>query len=134
MSDRNVKVIEEFRNNGGKVGGPFEGAPLLLLHHTGAKSGTARVTPLRYQDTGKGKVVFASKAGHHAHPHWYLNIKANPMVTVEIGEDTVKMKAREALGEERETLWARQKIVAPQFAEYERQTARQIPAIVLEPV
>ena len=133
MSDWNAKIIEEFRTNGGKVGGMFEGWPLLLLHHTGAKTGTERVTPLVFQDAEPGVAIFASKGGHHSHPHWYLNVKANPDVTVDFGDRTVEMTAREVTGAEREPIWERQKADRPNFAEYEQNTDRQIPVIILEP-
>ena len=83
--DFNSKIIAEFRENGGKVGGPFEGAPLLLLHTTGAKSGQERVNPMMYQAIGDGFAVFASKAGAPTNPDWYHNLVANPRVTAEVG-------------------------------------------------
>lgn len=133
MADWNRQIIEEFRANEGKVGGMFEGAPLLLLHHVGAKSGTHRVTPLMYQPVDVGYAVFASYAGHDRDPAWFHNLMANPETEVEIGTDKVKVKARHAVGEERDRIWRRQKQDRPQFAEYERKTARQeIPVIVLE--
>ena len=89
MSDWNAGIIEEFRANEGRVGGNFEGAPLLLLHTTGAKSGQERVSPVMYQDLGGGPVaVFASKAGAPDNPDWFHNVKANPDVTAEIGSET----------------------------------------------
>lgn len=134
MSDWNTGIIEEFRANDGKVGGMFEGAPLLLLHHTGAKSGTARVSPLMFQRLDDGAVaVFASKAGAHTHPDWYYNVKANPTVKVEIGRDIIEVQAREAIGNERHTIWETQKADHQNFADYEAGTTRQIPVFVLEP-
>ncbi|MDH3730210.1 MAG: nitroreductase family deazaflavin-dependent oxidoreductase [Acidimicrobiia bacterium] len=132
MTDWNTNVIEEFRQNGGAVGGMFEGAPLLLLHHTGAKTGAVRVSPLLYQQGDHGLVVFASKAGYDFHPHWYLNIKANPRVTVELGEKALEMIAREADADERQAIWTKQKAEWPQFGEYEQKTDREIPVIILE--
>ncbi len=134
MSDWNANIIDEFRGNEGRVGGMFEGAPLLLLHHTGAKSGTERVTPLMYQDLGDQLAVFASKAGATTNPDWYHNLIANPDTTVEGGTDTNPVTARVAEGGERDGIWAKQKIDRPQFAEYEvTAEGRQIPVIVLEP-
>jgi deazaflavin-dependent oxidoreductase (nitroreductase family) len=133
MSDWNAKVIEEFRSNGGKVGGPFEGAPLLLLHSTGAKSGQARVSPTMYLADGDNLVVFASKGGAPTSPDWYHNLVANPRASVEVGDQTVNVVAHVAEGETRDSLWSRQKELYPQFADYEAKTTRQIPVVILEP-
>jgi deazaflavin-dependent oxidoreductase (nitroreductase family) len=130
----NKQIIEEFRANGGKVGGPFEGAPMLLLHTTGAKSGKERVNPVVYQGDGHRLVVFGSKAGAPTHPDWYHNLRANPRVKVEVGTDLFDVDARVAEGEERERIWTRQKAQMPGFAEYEQKSSRQIPVIVLERV
>jgi len=137
MGDRqdwNKKIIEEFRANQGKVGGMFEGTPILLLHHTGAKSGKVRVNPLAYQANGNRLVVFASKGGAPTNPDWFHNLKANPRATVEVGTETRDVRARIAEGEEREKIWSRQKEIMPGFAGYETKTTRQIPVIILEPV
>ena len=134
VNDWNSGIIEEFRSNAGKVGGRFEGAPMLLLHHRGAKSGTERVNPVVYQPDGGNYVVFASKAGAPDNPAWYHNLMANPETTVEVGTDTISVRAREAVGDERERLWNRQKELMPGFADYEQKTTRRIPVIVLEPV
>lgn len=131
--DWNSKIIAEFRANGGKVGGPFEGAPLLLLHTVGAKTGQSRVTPMMYQDIGEGVAVFASKAGAPTNPAWYHNLLANPRVSAEIGTDTVEVVARVAEGPERERIWEAQKRAYPGFADYETKTTRQIPVVILEP-
>ena len=133
MSDWNAQIIEEFRANSGKVGGQFEGAPLLLLHTTGAKSGQARVNPMMYQADGENFAVFASKAGAPTNPDWYHNLVANPRASIEVGESTVNVIARIAEGEDRDRLWSRQKELYPGFADYEAKTAREIPVIVLEP-
>ena len=133
VNDWNRNVIEEFRTNDGVVGGMFEGATLLLLHHTGAKSGTDRVNPLVYLRDGDTYVIFASKAGAPTSPDWYHNLRANPDTTVEVGIQTIPVTARVAEGDERERLWSKQKEVAPQFAEYESKTDRVIPVVVLEP-
>lgn len=134
MSDWNNQIIEEFRREEGKVGGPFEGAPLLLLHHRGAKTGADRVTPLMYQDLGSAYAVFASKGGADSNPDWLHNIKANPETRVELGADTIDVEARLAEGEEHDQIWERQKAEWPQFAEYEKKTSRdRIPVVILEP-
>jgi len=133
MNDWNAKIIEEFRANGGKVGGNFEGAPLLLLHTTGAKSGRQRVNPMMYRKIDGGYAVFASKAGAPTNPDWYHNLVANPHVQAEIGAATVALTARVAGDAEREPIWAAQKAEYPGFAEYERSTTRQIPVVILEP-
>lgn len=132
--DWNRKIIEEFRANDGKVGGPFAGAPILLLHHKGAKTGTERVSPVAYQDLGDGRVaVFASKGGAPTNPDWFHNLVANPDVTIEIGTETVPVKARVPDDAERAPIWEAQKKVMPPFAEYEQKTTRQIPVVILEP-
>ena len=134
VNDWNTAIIDEFRANGGKVGGRFEGAPMLLLHTTGAKSGIERVNPIVYQGLGGGRVaVFASKAGAPTHPDWYHNLTANPEVSIEIGTETRRCRAEVAAGEERETIWSRQKQRMPGFADYEKKTDREIPVVILEP-
>ena len=133
MNDFNASIIEEFRANDGKVGGPFEGAPMVLLHTTGAKSGQERVSPLMYQDLGDAIAVFASKAGAPDNPDWFHNVVANPDVTAELGSETRRYRARVAEGDERERIWSAQKEIAPGFAEYETKTTRVIPVVVLDP-
>jgi deazaflavin-dependent oxidoreductase (nitroreductase family) len=133
-NDWNRKIIEEFRSNGGQVGGNFAGAPLLLLHSVGARSGRERVNPMMYQDVGDGRVaVFASKGGAPTNPDWYRNLVANPDVTAEIGTGTRRFRARTAASEEREPIWAKQKQDYPGFAEYEATTDREIPVVILDP-
>lgn len=133
MPDWNKGIIEEFRANEGRVGGVFANMPLLLLHHTGAKSGVDRVSPLAYQKIDDGYAIFASKGGSNSNPAWYHNIKANPEVTIEVGTNTLDMKARVVNGEEYELIWTRQKRDFPQFARYEEKTTRdRIPVVVLE--
>jgi deazaflavin-dependent oxidoreductase (nitroreductase family) len=113
----------------------FAGADLLLLHHTGAKSGSERVSPLTYQRIGDSYAVFASRAGSRANPDWLYNIVAHPQTTIEIGTETVPVLARVAQPAERDVLWERQKKRVPQFAEYEKKAApRKIPVIVLDPI
>jgi deazaflavin-dependent oxidoreductase (nitroreductase family) len=133
MNDFNSQIISEFRANGGKVGGMFAGSPMLLLHSTGAKSGQERVNPLGYQAVDGGYAIFASKAGAPDNPDWYHNLRANPRATVEIGSGTAEVTARVADPDERDPIWARQKELSPQFAEYERTASpRQIPVVILE--
>ncbi|MEA2517042.1 MAG: hypothetical protein QOG16_880 [Actinomycetota bacterium] len=133
MSDWNSGIIDEFRANEGRVGGRFEGRPILLLHHKGAKTGTARVNPLAYQPLSDDSwAIFASKGGHPTNPDWYYNLLAHPEVAVEIGTDTIDVTAREADGDEREQIWNKQKTLMPGFGDYEEKTTRRIPVIVLE--
>jgi deazaflavin-dependent oxidoreductase (nitroreductase family) len=132
--DWNRQTIAEFRANGGKVGGRFEGAPMLLLHHTGAKSGQVRVNPMMYQQVGNDFAVFASKGGAPTNPDWYHNLVANPRATVEVGTNSFEVNARVAQGEERERIWTLQKQRYPSFADYEKQGSRQIPVVILERV
>jgi deazaflavin-dependent oxidoreductase (nitroreductase family) len=133
MSEFNRAIIEEFRANGGKVGGSFEGAPVLLLTSTGAKSGQRRTTPLMYMPDGERMVIFASKGGAPTNPAWYHNLRANPSATVEVGADTVDVDAAVTSGEERERLFKRQAELYPQFAEYAEKTTREIPVVALTP-
>lgn len=129
--DWNKKVIEEFRVNAGKVGGHFKHMNLLLLHTTGAKSGLPRVNPLVYL-TDEGRwIVIASKGGAHSHPDWYYNLISDPRVKVEVGTDEFFAKAAVAEEPERSELYAKMAANYPFFAEYERQTARRIPVLIL---
>ena len=133
MSDWNAQIIAEFRENDGKVGGMFEGWPLLILHCTGAKSGQERLAPLVYQQLDNGYAIFASKAGAPTNPDWYHNLVANPDASIEVGTETVAVAARVAGDEEREPIWEQQKAKYPNFAEYEANTTRTIPVVILEP-
>ena len=132
MSDWNQQVMAEFRANGGKVA-QFGDADMVILHHTGAKSGQERQTPLVSRVDGDRVLIFASKAGAPDNPDWYHNLVANPRARIEIGTETRDVVARVAEGEERDRLWERQKQEMPGFAEYEAATSRQIPVVVLEP-
>lgn len=135
MSDRNRQIIEEFRANAGRVGGNFEGRTLLLLHHTGAKSGAAYINPLAYQRISESSVaIFASKGGAPTTPDWFYNLVAHPEVKVEIGTEAFAAHARVAEGAERQTIWDRQKRDWPGFAEYEEKTKgiREIPVVILD--
>jgi deazaflavin-dependent oxidoreductase (nitroreductase family) len=131
--DWNRRVVDEFRGNGGKVA-QFEGRPLLLLHHTGAKTGTERVNPLVYLPVGDDFAVFGSKAGADTNPAWYHNLRAHPDTTIEVGTETLPVHARVAESAERERIWEEQKRENPNFAEYEQKTTRPIPVVVLERV
>lgn len=134
MSDWNANIIDEFRGNEGKLGGHFEGRPMLLLHHTGAKTGTERVNPLTYRPVDGGYAVFASKSGAPDNPDWYYNLVANPDVKIEVGADTIAVRARVAATEERDAIWSKQEEGWSVFADYrESASPRQIPVIVLEP-
>jgi deazaflavin-dependent oxidoreductase (nitroreductase family) len=130
----NLKVIDEFRANGGKVGKPFEGMPMVLLTVTGAKSGNTYTTPLVYSKDGNRFVIIASMAGAPNNPDWYHNIKANPTVTLEIGTERFQAKATVTSGEERERLFNAQAAIMPVFNDYRKKTTRQIPVIALERV
>jgi deazaflavin-dependent oxidoreductase (nitroreductase family) len=132
FNDWNRKIIDEFRANDGKVGGNFEGAPMVILHTRGRKSGEPRENPLVYQQVGDDIAVFGSKGGMPHHPHWYLNLLDNPDVAVEVGAEKYNAKARIATGEERERIWTEQKKRMSGFADYEKATTREIPVIILE--
>ena len=130
---QNTPIIDEFRSNDGVVGGFFAGVPLVLLHHKGAKSGTERLVPLASQKQDDGWAVFASKGGADENPAWYYNLLANPETTIEVGTETVAVRAYEAKDDEYERIWTKQKTDLPNFAEYEQKTkGSYIPVIVLE--
>ena len=131
MSDFNAAIIAEFRANGGKVGGQFDGAPLLLLHTTGARSGAERVSPVMFLDLDGHRYVFASKAGAPTNPDWFHNLKANPSVTVEVAGSTYGATARALEESERARVYAEQAERFPQFAEYQSKTTRAIPVVEL---
>ena len=137
--DFNTKIIKDFRANGGKVvalaeGRPFEGVPMILLHHRGAKTRVERVNPLVYQRVGDSYAVFATKGGAPTDPAWYRNLMTNPDAQVEVGTATIDVTARELDGNERKEVWERQKTLTPVFADYEEKTKniRQIPVVLLE--
>jgi deazaflavin-dependent oxidoreductase (nitroreductase family) len=131
-NDWNEKIIEEFRANEGRVGGPFEGAPMVLLTSAGAKTGKPHTTPLMYLPDGDRVVVFASKGGAPTHPEWFTNLVANPKVRAEVGTESFEANAVVAEGEERDRLFEEQKRRYPQFGEYETKTTRKIPVVILE--
>jgi deazaflavin-dependent oxidoreductase (nitroreductase family) len=127
----NNAVITEFRENAGKAGGVFEGKPLILLHHTGAKSGIERIAPLvPLLDDGR-VFIFASKGGSDKNPDWYGNLVAHPDVTVELGTDTFPATAQPLSGAERDEVYAKQVAAEPQFGEYQLKTERVIPVVEL---
>lgn len=132
MDDFNTKIIEEFRSNRGKVGGGFEGAPMLVLTTTGAKSGKTRENPMMYLAEGDKIYVFASKAGAPTNPDWYHNLVAYPAVTVELGTERFEAVATPVDGAERDRIYAEQGSRYPGFAEYEAKTDRVIPVVALE--
>jgi deazaflavin-dependent oxidoreductase (nitroreductase family) len=134
VSEWNLKIIEEFRANEGRVGGMFEGAALLLLTTTGARSGRPHTTPLTYMADAAGGdrlLVFASNAGAPTHPAWYHNVLADPRVAVEVGTRSYQATALPLHDEERDRAYARQSELVPAYAEYQRQTTRVIPVVAL---
>jgi deazaflavin-dependent oxidoreductase (nitroreductase family) len=133
MHDWNRRTAEEFRAHEGKVGGVWEGRPLLLLTTTGAKSGQRRTNPVMYLREGDHLYVFASKGGAPTHPDWYHNLLAHPDVTVEIGDQTYQAIAKPVTGEEHDRIYAQWAEMYPQFREYQEKTTRSIPVIELEP-
>lgn len=133
-NDWNQAVIAEFRANGGKVGGPFKGAPLLLLTTTGAKTGRRLTSPLMYNTDGDRLLIFASKGGAPTNPAWYHNLVANPVATVDLGTQTFDVTATVLHGEERDRLFAHHAAQYPGFATYQANTTRTIPVIALERV
>jgi deazaflavin-dependent oxidoreductase (nitroreductase family) len=135
MSDWNDSVIAEFRANQGRVGGYFEGAPMILMHTIGARTGTVRVNPLVYfpEDDGTMLVV-ASKGGAPTNPDWYHNVVAHPRFEVEVGTRTFTVDATELDAEERPQVWARIVAERPGFGDYESKTSRVMPVLRLRPV
>ncbi len=132
-NDWNAGVIAEFRRNDGKVGGQFEGAPSLLINHTGARTGKPRTNPVMYLKDGHRYLVFASKGGADTNPDWYHNLKAHPNLKIEVETKTIDVRAEEITGPERDTLYARQGSLYPQFAQYQRKTKRITPVIAFTP-
>jgi deazaflavin-dependent oxidoreductase (nitroreductase family) len=134
MSDWNAKIIEEFRQNGGRVGGQFEGAPMILIHHIGAKSGIERVNPLVYFPDGDRMVIVASAGGAPKNPDWYYNLKANPSTKAEVGTETFAVEAVELTGDEYADMWSLVTATMPGFADYQTKTTRTIPLLALNRV
>lgn len=129
--DFNTRNIAEFRRSGGKLGGSFEGAPVLLLTTTGAKSGQPRTSPMMYLPEGDRMIVFASNGGQDTHPSWYHNLRANPSAMVEVGTQTFPVTATEITGAEHDRLYGIQAERYPGFATYRERTDRVIPVIEL---
>ena len=131
-SDYNSRIIKEFRANQGRVGGPWEGIPLILIHHIGARSGIERVTPVACSPQGEGRfAIWAANDGSPTHPNWYHNLKAHPGITVEVGAQTFTVLAQELDGAARAELWAKLVAIYPQLAAAQARTVRQIPLFVL---
>lgn len=131
FNDWNRQIIEEFRTHEGKVGGPFEGMPLLLLTATGAKSGQKRINPLTYLLDGERLFIFAAKGGSPTNPDWYHNLLAYPQVTVELGTEQFEATAVILEDEERDQIYAKETQVHPGAADYEKKTTRKIPVVEL---
>ncbi len=128
----NEAIIREFRENAGKVGGPFAGKTLLILHTIGAKSGKKHINPVAYVTDGDRFVIIASKGGAPTHPDWYFNIVANPQVEVEVGSELFKARASVAAEPERTRLYGKMVEMMPGFADYQKKTTRIIPVIILK--
>lgn len=132
MNEFNRKIIEEFRSNNGEVGGQFKGMPIMLLTTKGAKTGKSFVKPLAYTTDGNRIVLIASFAGSPHHPAWFVNLSANPTVTVEVGNDRYEARAIVTSGAERQRLFEAQAAKMPVFNDYQKKTDREIPVVVLE--
>ncbi len=131
MNDFNQQVIAEFRARGGKVGGRFEGLPMTLITHKGAKSGVVRTTPLVCSFDGDDVVLIASMGGAPNNPAWYHNITTNPTVTVEVGTDSYAASVIETSGDDRQRLWDAHALIMPFFNDYAAKTTRTIPVLRL---
>ena len=131
MSDWNTQIIEEFRANEGRVGGQFAGAPMILIHHTGARTRTERVNPLVYSPDGDRMVIIASAGGAPKNPDWYHNLKAHPRTTAEVGTETFTVDVTEVTGDEYTELWGRIVAKMPGFGDYQTKTDRTIPLLAL---
>ena len=135
MSGWNDHVIREFRENGGRVGGYFEGASMVLIHHIGAKTGTVRVTPLVcFPEEDGSMLIVASKGGAPNNPDWYHNVLANPRFDVEVGTETFPVVATPLDPEERAVQWRRIVAERPGFGDYETKTSRVMPVLRLRRV
>jgi len=132
MKAFNKNIVDEFRANSGKVGGPFEGATLLLLISTGAKSGQPRLAPLAYLTIGQMMVIIGSKAGADTNPDWVHNLRANPRAHVEVGTEAYDVTARELAPAERDEVFLKITAVAPGFGDYQSKTSRVIPLFELQ--
>jgi deazaflavin-dependent oxidoreductase (nitroreductase family) len=132
-TDYNRAIIDEFRANRGRVAGEWEGTPLLLLHHTGARSHEERITPLGYLAADGSYVLVASNGGARNNPHWYHNLNAHPDARIEVGAETIAVASHEATGEERERLFAALVERYPHLSEYDQKAGRVVPVVVLTP-
>jgi deazaflavin-dependent oxidoreductase (nitroreductase family) len=133
-AEYNAKVISEFRANSGRVGGAWEGTPLLLLHHMGAKSGVTRVNPVAYLPDDTRYFIWAANGGAPQNPAWYGNLKAHAATRIEVGSETIDVVAEDATGDRRERLFAKAVERYPELAEIARKTPRVVPMIVLTPI
>lgn len=131
LDDFNRAIVAEFRANGGQVGGPFEGATLLLLHTTGAKTGKARLSPLAYLTVDAKMLIIGSYAGAPKDPAWVHNLRAHPRAHVEVGNEAYAVDVRELPVDEREATYPKITELAPVFAEYQAKTGRPIPLFEL---
>jgi deazaflavin-dependent oxidoreductase (nitroreductase family) len=132
VPDLNGQVIDDFRANGGRVGGPYEGAPIILVHHVGAKTGTKRVSPMMYfPQEDERMVIVASNEGALRNPAWYHNLMANPRTDVEVGAETFSVVVTEITGEERDAVWTGILAMVPSLAEFQKMTSRTIPLLRL---
>jgi deazaflavin-dependent oxidoreductase (nitroreductase family) len=131
LEEMNREVVAEFRANGGQVGGQYESIDIVLLHHQGARSGKARVTPLAYVRDGDDMLIVASMGGAPSNPAWYWNLKAHPRVTVEVGAETFEVSAAEASDEEHARLWPIITKALPVMQDYQGKTTRRLPVIRL---
>lgn len=131
MGHFNAEVIEEFRANGGSVGGALAGVPLLLVTHRGARTGVVRTTPLGYYDDGDRLILFASNMGASRHPDWYHNIAADPHVTIEVGGKAFEAEASVLTGSDRDAAWERVVAARPFLVEHQDKARRQIPLIAI---
>lgn len=133
IEDFNKRIMDEFHANGGKVGGPFQGADILILTSTGARTGQTRWNPLAYTRDGDRFVIVASKGGAPNSPDWYHNLVAHPSAVIEVGTDVISVEASIATGAERDGLYAAHAAKMPQFNDYAKKTERKIPVVVLTP-
>ncbi|HEY0473650.1 MAG TPA: nitroreductase family deazaflavin-dependent oxidoreductase [Kribbella sp.] len=131
-NDFATELIDEFRANEGRVGGPMAGTLMILIHHVGARSGIERVSPLAYSPQGDCRfAIVASNGGSPTHPDWYHNLIANPRITVEVGTQRFTVLAEELNDTARAELWPRLVAESPAIGEFQRQTRRQIPVFML---
>ena len=128
----NKRIVDEFRENSGKVGGPFEGGDLLLLTTTGAKSGQSRLSPLAYFRIDGKLIIIGSFAGAPISPAWVHNLRANPQAHIEVGTEAYDVTARELPSAERDELFPKVTAAAAGFAEYQAKTSRVIPLFELQ--